>query len=395
MVNRINREDTVFHGRGEVQERIRRLRQMKRWDLVTLGQRAELSATTISQIERGRIAPSEPQIARLATALGYSTEFLTRELNLLPTGRPWLRAYADASEREAIARKAQVGTAVEYIRTLRLSPLPHSLSVFDGDPDDEEAVEEHATLVRDAAAVTHDGAVLNAVRAAERLGCVVLPLETELGRHVGMSVRSDDLPVMCIARDNVPGDRQRWTVAHELGHLSLHWNTPAPEDASQSARLERQAHRFAGAFLAPAAPLVDTLSEHGGRVTLRTLLELKAIWGIAIKALVTRLKSLGVIDSDHARSLYKQISARGWNTSEPGHVPVEAAQWLPKSIQRVGGSTDLRESTSIAARSIGGNTGDLYRLVDWASAPAAPVVDLSTRRRRSPSTRSAMNGPSG
>lgn len=54
--------------------------------------------------------------------------------------------------------------------------------------------------------------------------------------------------------------RSRFTLAHELGHLCLHWGHPAPKlapsaqkfkDSPRNARIEMEANQFAGAFLMP------------------------------------------------------------------------------------------------------------------------------------------------
>jgi Zn-dependent peptidase ImmA (M78 family) len=171
-------------------------------------------------------------------------------------------------------------------------------------------------------------------------------------------------------------------VAHELGHLALHASTGSPQTAEQASQIERQANRFAGAFLTPADPFLEDLREAGGRVTLRTLSTLKEHWGVAIKALVMRCRTLGVIDDDHARSLYKQISARGWNKAEPITVPNETAIWLTKALAaRFRGPTD---PISAGADAVGLSSSHLQRWIDWTpTAPdrAANVVSLADRRR--------------
>ena len=55
---------------------------------------------------------------------------------------------------------------------------------------------------------------------------------------------------------------------------------------------------------------------------------------MAVKAMVVRLQQLHRIDMDQARSLYKQISARGWNKDEPVEVGNERAIWLIKALFR-------------------------------------------------------------
>lgn len=365
----------------EVRDRIKRLRLVRHWDQSTLAEKAGVSTATISNLELGRVAPTPEQIERIAAAFGYSSDFLTAELAMLPTTRPWLRAYADASKREADARTSATTLAAEYVRRLGLKPLADHIPVF-ATPIDDEAIEEAASEVRQLAQIDEGAVVTNAIRAAERLGCLVLPLESELGRHLGMSVRADQLPMVCVAKGDVPGDRQRWTVAHELGHLALHGNAAPPRDAREARRMENEAHRFAAAFLAPADPLLDTLHDVGGSVTLRALAELKAVWGVAIKALVHRFHEIGFIDADHARSLYKQISARKWTTEEPVDVPTEAAQWFERSLMRKAEISDLATSCKHLASIVGGNPDDLQSFADWNVAPDAEVLSFSEHQER-------------
>lgn len=366
---------------SEVRDRIKRLRLVRRWDQATLAERAGLSTATISNLELGRVTPTTEQIERIATALGYSTRFLTAELGMLPTTRPWLRAYADASKREADARTSATTLAAEYVRHLGLKPLADLIPDY-GAPLNDEAIEDAAMEVRQLAQIDERAVVTNAIRAAERLGCVVLPLESELGRHLGMSVRADQLPMVCVAKSDVPGDRQRWTVAHEIGHLALHGAASPPRDAREARRMENEAHRFAAAFLTPAEPLIETLDAVGGSVTLRTLAELKAVWGVAIKALVHRVHEIDLIDADHARSLYKQISARKWTTDEPVEVPIEAAQWFERTLLRKADTDDLSAACKHLASAIGGNHDDLRSLADWSVPPEAEVLSIADHRQR-------------
>jgi Zn-dependent peptidase ImmA (M78 family)/DNA-binding XRE family transcriptional regulator len=370
-------------GNAEVRDRIKRLRLVRRWDQSILAEKAGVSSATISNLELGRVAPTPEQVERIAAALGYAPDFLTSEMAMLPTTRPWLRAYADASKREADARTSATTLAAEYVRCLGLKPLPDLIPVFDNILD-ADAIEDAAMELRQLAEIDTDAVVTNAVRAVERLGCVVLPLESELGRHLGMSVRADQLPMVCVAKGDVPGDRQRWTVAHELGHLALHGNVAPPRDAREARRMESEAHRFAAAFLAPADPLIETLRTVGESVTLRTLAEVKAVWGIAIKALVHRFHEIGFIDTDHARSLYKQVSARKWTTEEPVHVPTESAQWFERTLIRKAKTDDLPTACKHLASSVGGNSDDLRSFADWTAQDAQVLLfsEHQERRRR-------------
>lgn len=381
-----------------VGERVRTLRlaaNISQSELVhALTGRDEPSNKLVSQIENGRHPVEDDLLAALASALRCSPEFLARPRHDVVSTRPWLRAYADANARNVDSIMADDLIVHEVVSTLRLRQIPDQIPMFDGDPNDGDAIENFAEEVRAAADITPGGVVGNAMRAADRLGCVVLPLTSELGRHLGMSHRIDGTPFIRISRPEdqdagVPGDRQRFTVAHEIGHLGLHSHVPPPDTAADAQHIERQAHRFASAFLAPAQPLLEDWERGGGRVTLTALAELKTTWGIAIKALVVRFQQLGIVDADQATSLYKQISKRGWNKHEPVPTSHEQPIWLQRALdQRTKHEPTTAGTTSTVAHLTGLNEQVITRWLDWApvqpKTPTEPIPLTDRRRSRLP-----------
>jgi Zn-dependent peptidase ImmA (M78 family)/DNA-binding XRE family transcriptional regulator len=379
--------------RNDLGERIYRLRLVAGIGQVEFAEQLGIANGSVSKIENGRMPVSDDLIEHIARVLDCTATFLVSPEMVGPTTRPWLRAYADASKKAVDQRAADCITAAEVIDILKLRRIPDQIPIFQDSLSDDEAIEQFALDVRAAAQVGEDDVVGNSIRAAERLGCLVLPMRNELGRHLGLSLRAGQLPVLCVSQaaenrlpGSVPGDRQRFTVAHEIGHLGLHAGLGPPETAEEANHVEKQAHHFAGAFLGPGDALLQDLREEGGRVTLRALSRLKERWGISIKALVMRFQSLGVIDADHARSLHKQISARGWNKSEPMDAGPEDAIWLKRAIaQSTGGSAD---SLQAASRAAGVGMSYLRRWTEWipdVDRESAQVIEMdrskTTRRR--------------
>lgn len=349
--------------------RVNRLRIVAGLSQLELAERIGVPSGTVSMLEHGRHSIDDLTLRRLARALACSVDYLVRESDEPLATRPWLRAYSDAPQRLIDRTAADGTTAVEAFESIGLARVPDRLPAFDGDLNSGEQIERFASEVRAAAELNEGDVVNNAIRSTERLGAVVLPMDSELGRHLGMSQRINGVGVIRVARPStspdggVPGDRQRFTVAHELGHLTLHHDAPPPDSPTAAAAIEKQAHRFAGAFLAPADPLLADLDELGGRVTLTTLSKLKESWGVAIKALVVRLSNIGVVDDYQARSLYKQISARRWNKNEPVHVGHERAVWLAKALARQGVD---------AAAASGLDRSHFDRWSDWTPFEPAP-----------------------
>ena len=142
----------------------------------------------------------------------------------------------------------------------------------------------------------------------------------------------------------------RWTMAHELGHLTMH-GSPTPNDS------EAEADAFAAEFLTPARSIAPELKG----LTIHRLGPLKTKWRISMKALIHRADSLACISRADAVRLYKQYSARKFNIEEPYEIPAErptlAAQAAQVHLTEHGYSPkELRDALRLTA------DGDYYEV---------------------------------
>ena len=147
--------------------------------------------------------------------------------------------------------------------------------------------------------------------------------------------------VIALNRKNRSGDRYRFSLAHELGHLVLHTDTPR----SDRAAIETEANIFAGAFLMPKALLETTITNE---LTLKDYAELKQRWGYSIQAIIRRSHELNLINYKRYRSLRMQISGRGWSIKEPGTVLLENLHTIPIDILDKNQPHPTSEETAIA-----------------------------------------------
>jgi Zn-dependent peptidase ImmA (M78 family)/DNA-binding XRE family transcriptional regulator len=128
----------------------------------------------------------------------------------------------------------------------------------------------------------------------------------------GISFRSAGLPpVFCMNRE-VPGDRYRFSLAHELGHMVMH---AIPDDDD---KMEQEAHRFAAAFLMPATDIRAHLSTP----KLTTLGRAKAYWKVSIKSLIKRSHELKLITDLQYKNLMVSYS-KAFKEGEPHEIEVE------------------------------------------------------------------------
>lgn len=184
------------------------------------------------------------------------------------------------------------------------------------------------------------GPVPNLVELVESLGGIVLLCDFGGARVDGLSRYVPGLPPMIFLDQSAPGDRGRRTLTHEASHLVMHvGRVPSPA-------LEEQADEFASEFLLPAR---EIRRDFVMGVDLHRLVALKRKWGVSIQALVMRAAELGVITAAKKRTLFVQLSNRGWRTMEPGYLVHEQPRALRGIIDGLRNrGRSLEELASIA-----------------------------------------------
>lgn len=323
-------------------ERVRLAREASRLTQQELADRADLAQRAISEIEAGRILQPPPEVlTKIAAATAFPESFFTRgALPDLPEGR-YRRLRRGTSIKVDKQVRAQVRQVLELIQRseaiLKLPPIGIEPRRQAASPD---AIEEIAAEIRHSLGVGSRDPIPNITRAAERAGIVVLRIPSEVPFHDGFSAWPDygldGRPVIALTGQRSP-DRERFTIAHELGHLVLH--TLRGEDLSPK-QAEDEANRFAGALLIPLAAARDSMRPP---VTLRILMNVKAHYGASMAASAQRALDVGLISRAHFVSLRKQLSARQWTRHEPVEVTPEHPLLIGKIVDGLAGKGSITE----------------------------------------------------
>lgn len=127
-----------------------------------------------------------------------------------------------------------------------------------------------------------------------------------------------------VSKNNIPGERQRLNLAHELGHIVL--------DISQNLDEEKVAFRFGGAFLAPKETVLKVVGSRREHFQPRELFILKKIFGISVQALLYRLKDLNIISQVSFSNWYRIINKNNWKRNEPMPMKIEVSHWFEKNV---------------------------------------------------------------
>jgi hypothetical protein len=122
------------------------------------------------------------------------------------------------------------------------------------------------------------------------------------------------------------GERQRLTIAHELGHVVL--------DVRHDVDEEKAAFRFGSAFLIPAEVLWAEVGQHRRAIAVGELVELKTLFGVSAQAIAYRCKELGIIGPGVHRGLFESFARLGWR-SAPYHEPNPMLPENPRRFHRL------------------------------------------------------------
>jgi len=316
--------------------RLKSYRDLEGLTQADLGKVLSLSPQMVSAIESGRRA-----YTGTLEAIGYNDERFVVPPMSEPLHRQKMSTGVAVRNRakelvrlagEVFAELVQQTPRAPRLRIERVGELGPDADADDVAGDVRAAIDHEAT-----------GPIPNLTTAIERAGVCLIPL-VGLPDISGLSSWVSGYPVIGLAT-GVPGDRFRFTLAHELGHLLLH--TRGTEVA------EGQANQFAGALLFPRPDFDDAMPEHP---QLRDFVALKSSWGVSIASLIYRAHELEYIDDARYRALQMQMSR--WRRYEPGSFGAAHGTLLSRLV-------DVNGGVAKVSANLGVNHRHLADLVNW------------------------------
>ncbi len=285
-------------------ERIKRARKIRGLSQRALAKKVGLSANAISKYERGLMAPGSQIIIKISQACGLAPDFFLRpprELKLSPVE---YRAHKSLPKKQKAALFEKVRSwlenylEIEDILSEHLSYEPYLREI--------RSFEEVEDVAQDLRVRWNLGLapIANLVALLEDKGIKIVLFKMP-EQCSAFTFKANDIPVMA-GNALFPGDRLRFSLAHELGHLVLNVN---------GLDEEKVCHRFAGAFLVPKEVAIEEL---GRGLSLSDLIHLKSKYGLSIQAWIYRAKDLGLLSEAKAQGLFKRLRTQGWHKKELG-----------------------------------------------------------------------------
>jgi Zn-dependent peptidase ImmA (M78 family)/transcriptional regulator with XRE-family HTH domain len=313
-----------------------RIEQARKLSGLTQKQLAEkicVHQTAITQYERGLTIPSSETIKAIAHATGFLPGFFELSpFEEFPKGSLSYRSARSVTAKEEDKAYYNAKLLYEHVQTMAKSFVLPRVQV----PVIKEKPEKAAEITRSAFGLSPDLPIKNLTNILERNGVIILSLPLFLKKIDAFSTwveMQGERPFIAESFGK-PGDRIRFSIAHELGHLVMH-HPPS----TNIKLMEKEANNFASAFLLPKCVMDGDIIKP---VTLYSLAQLKIKWGVSMQALIYRAKELKIITERQATYLFTQMASRGWRTQEPNNldVKIETPQLFRKMIEGLYDSPD-------------------------------------------------------
>ncbi len=326
---RVSDASRLFDGR-----RLTLARQLAGLRKNALAAQIDKSPTAVAAYERNSKRPAPATVAQLCLTLGVDPSFFLPGAQRPEAGSsvPHFRSLRSTSQLvrdQAFAYglvATDVGAALERHVEFPNPDIPR-LSV-DVEDEQTDLPEQAARLLRKHWDIP-TGPIGHLVRMTENRGVLVVYSPSQTAAVDAYSFETDNRPTVVLNPTKNDYFRQRFDVAHELGHLVMHVDSEPGDRIT-----ENQANRFAAEFLMPSDEMRDLLPS---KADWRTLGALKADWNVSLQALLYRSRHLGVMSDVTYRNAVLYLSSKGWRRREPGVMPVtEQPSLFPKAVEILG-----------------------------------------------------------
>ena len=293
-----------------------------------LAKAARVSQGKISKLENGEIGgPPDANLVRAcANALGYSERFFSENWRAQELPVSFYRKQRSLPQKRLRRVRAEMNIRLMQLgRLLRSVEVPPTAIPAIRLDERGQSAEEIALELRAQWRIPR-GPIDNVMALVEERGVLVFEVDFGSDRIDGVSFWEEaaGLPPVIFVRRDLPGDRLRHTLLHELAHLVLHHHVPIAD-----VDCEEQADAFAAEFLAPTSELLPVLH----RTQLEALVAVKKRWGIAMGSIIRRAVKTGKITARQQRYFYVRMSKLGYSQKkEPEVVPKEHASLLNEVI---------------------------------------------------------------
>lgn len=321
----------MLTGKKVIPRRIRQARISRGYSIAEIAELVGLSKQAISQFELGKNEPGKSNLLSIARELDYPVSFFYKEYPCVENSDSLVffrsKKTTTVKDKNSAKEKIEIFREIHNYLTEYVDFPDLNLPKIDY-PDvhmelDENIIENYAQKLR-----IHwglgNGPIQNLTNVAQKNGIMISQMSLRIHKIDAFSVWYDGIPYIFLSADKHSNARIRFDIAHELGHLIMHSDIYSEDDFEKSVirdKLEREADRFAAAFLLPEI----TFSKDVVSSSLSDYIPLKNKWLVSLGAMIYRLADLELLSDNQIKYLKDQMTSHMYWRNEPldKEIPIE------------------------------------------------------------------------
>lgn len=293
-----------------VGESLRILRLFHGMSQPEVAQRLSVTRQYLNKLEASKDYPAEEFALALAEVFDVDVSYFYRSVGQEPgMDQIHFRKQRTAPQKfahQAIAAITLFKKIIDFLEKYYEFPVPNFPDVI---AKSAVEIEEAAELTRSYWGLPRNAPIGNLTDAVEANGGLVAYFKG-VSEKVDALSTNEERPLIVRSTAIRSLYRQRFDIAHEIGHRVLHLGVDTGDKET-----EAEANRFASALLLPRHAFVNEFPR-GHRIDWQKVFELKLRWKVSAKAIIRRAFDLGVINAIQYRTAHIHFSKTGQSKSE-------------------------------------------------------------------------------
>jgi Zn-dependent peptidase ImmA (M78 family)/transcriptional regulator with XRE-family HTH domain len=301
------------------------LRKSKRFTQKDVCNNINISQGKLSKIEQGLIQPDDDFVKQLSSFFDVDISFFYQDEQCYSPANPYHRSRSTLQKGDKDMVESKANLYRIYLRKLlEAVDISHNFLPI---ADNTLSPTEIAKLTRRNLKLSK-GPIANLTKLIEDNGIFIIIYNFNTSALDGFTIlgAADVIPIIFI-NSTFPGERIRFTLAHELGHYIMHQTLQEKRD------IETEANNFASEFLMPTDDIKPELfSLNTIKLNTSRLIQLKQKWKVSMNALLKKAIDIGAITKNQERYLWMQMAKLGFRSNEPYPLAIEEPSLLKELI---------------------------------------------------------------
>ena len=318
---------------NEVGKNLKRIRLLKNLSLSDAGKLLNMSAPAVAKYENGQINSNSQKLIEFADAYNVNVIEFLKSYNVPQMKFTSFRKRKRLKGQNLELLKEIIQNEVaKYLEVIEINSFnKNNIKLKKYKCNSLEEAEESAIKFRNDINFSILQPISDLINTLENLGILIIQIDNPDNRFNdfdGLSEFVNDVPIIVLLNGITDGARQRFTIAHELGHLLLNITNENLDE-------EKLCNRFASSFLMPKEAVINEFGFSRNNISFYELTAFKSEYKVSIAATLYRLRDLNIISEYTYKNLSIKINKFFGKKSEPIYIKPEESYQFKKIVHKL------------------------------------------------------------